>query len=77
MISVTDTGIGIPEDKISVIFKRFEKLNGFIQGTGLGLTICKAIVETQGGEIGVESKLGEGSRFWAYLPCQIIKKEKK
>ena len=75
LLFVEDTGIGIPEDKIPVIFKRFEKLNGFIQGTGLGLTICKAIVEAQGGEIGVESKVGVGSRFWVSLPCEVVSKK--
>ena len=44
-ISVTDTGCGIPQDKTGAIFKRFEKLDSFTQGVGLGLPICKSIVE--------------------------------
>lgn len=65
---VTDTGIGIDEDKQRIIFDRFVKLNSFAQGTGLGLSICKTIVEQMGGTIGVNSKKGEGSRFWFILP---------
>ena len=65
---VKDTGIGIPADKIDKVFERFIKLNSFIKGTGLGLAICRVIVERLGGVIGVESKEGEGSRFWFRIP---------
>ncbi len=65
---VKDTGIGIPADKIDKVFERFVKLNSFIKGTGLGLAICRVIVERLGGVIGVESKEGEGSRFWFRIP---------
>lgn len=68
-ISVTDTGCGIPQDKTGAIFKRFEKLDSFTQGVGLGLPICKSIVEKMNGIIGVESKIGSGSTFWVELPC--------
>lgn len=67
---VKDTGIGIPADKIDKVFERFVKLNSFIKGTGLGLAICRVIVERLGGVIGVESKEGEGSRFWFRIPSQ-------
>lgn len=72
---VTDTGVGISEDQLPHIFKRFVKLNSFVQGTGLGLPICKSIIEQFGGKIGVNSKLGEGSRFWFTLPCTNITKD--
>lgn len=68
-MSVTDTGCGIPKNKLSTIFDRFEKLNSFAQGTGLGLSICKSIVESMGGIIGVDSEVGVGSKFWVSLPC--------
>ncbi len=67
---VKDTGIGISAEKQSRLFQRFEKLDNFAQGTGLGLSICKAIVEKMGGRIGAESEVGQGSTFWAWLPCE-------
>lgn len=67
---VRDSGIGIPEEKKSKVFYRFEKLDEFAQGTGLGLSICKAIAESMQGQVGFESRYGEGSLFWAFLPCK-------
>ena len=66
-----DTGIGIPKDKQKIIFDRFVKLNEFVQGTGMGLAICKLIAESCGGDIGVISA-GEnrGSTFWLWIPCE-------
>ena len=69
-IYVEDTGIGIPDDLHDKVFTRFEKLNEFSQGTGLGLTISRAIVEAAGREVGFTSKLGVGSTFWAWLPLR-------
>lgn len=69
-IYVEDTGIGIPEESYDKVFTRFEKLNEFTQGTGLGLTISRAIVEAAGGKVGFTSALGVGSTFWAWLPCE-------
>ena len=74
-IFVSDTGCGIPEDKLPRIFTRFEKLNDFVQGTGLGLSICKSIVERLGGKIEVSSELGKGSTFSLYLPYLEMPKE--
>lgn len=65
---VTDTGSGISEDGIKKLFNRFEKLNSTKNGAGLGLAITKALVEKAGGKVGVESKQGEGSTFWIWLP---------
>lgn len=73
-ISVMDTGIGIPEDKLESVFGRFVKLDDFYQGAGLGLSICKMIVEQLGGEIGVRSELGKGSTFWFTLPLLVANK---
>ena len=69
-VYVTDTGCGIPREKLPLIFNRFEKLNDFVQGTGLGLPICQSIVERLGGKISVESEAGVGSTFVMTLPYQ-------
>ena len=66
-----DTGAGIEKDKQEVIFKRFVKLNEYVQGTGLGLNICKSIAERCGGKIGVNSEgKDQGSTFWVWIPCK-------
>lgn len=65
---VKDSGCGISPENQSRIFKRFVKLDAYAQGTGLGLALCKNIVEHLGGEIGVESEVGKGSTFWFALP---------
>ena len=70
-IYVADTGIGIAPDKIDKVFERFEKLDDFAQGTGLGMAICKAIMDAFGGSIGVESEVGSGSVFWACFPLDM------
>ncbi len=65
---VTDTGIGIPPEKLKAIFNRFEKVDDYAQGAGLGLTICKTLVQLLGGEINVSSQPGEGSTFSMTVP---------
>ena len=67
-----DTGSGIPKDKLEKIFERFFKVNEYIQGAGIGLSICKAIVNQCEGKIGVESEEGKGSTFWIWVPCEIF-----
>ncbi|CAN5368241.1 cell wall metabolism sensor histidine kinase WalK [soil metagenome] len=71
-LSVVDNGRGIPADQLSAIFERFKQVQASDsanrKGSGLGLSICKAIVEQHGGKIGVESQSGAGSRFWIELP---------
>lgn len=69
---VTDTGCGIPKEYQKKIFGRFVKLNSFVQGIGLGLSIGETIVKCMGGEIGVESKEGKGSTFWFTIPYQEV-----
>lgn len=69
-VCVKDTGIGIAEKDRQRIFERFIKVNEFHQGTGLGLTISKTIIENLGGTIGVDSEKGKGSTFWFTLPLE-------
>ena len=65
---VTDTGKGIPDEQKHEIFNRFVKLDSFVQGAGLALSICQSLVKRMGGKIGVESREGEGSCFWFTHP---------
>ncbi|WP_218934495.1 PAS domain S-box protein [Rosistilla ulvae] len=68
LFSIQDTGIGIPEDRLDRVFQTFSQVDGSISrkygGSGLGLSISKAIVEAMGGQIGVHSNVGIGSQFW-------------
>ena len=70
-IGVKDTGRGIPQNMLEKIFERFEKVDSFAQGVGLGLSICKSIVDKMNGRIQVYSQLGLGTTFIAELPCFI------
>lgn len=74
-LSVRDTGEGIAPENLARLFVEFEQLDASIgkrhQGTGLGLALSKRIVEAQGGQIGVESRIGEGSNFFAILPMSL------
>lgn len=63
LFSVTDTGTGIPEDKQELVFQRFEKLNEFVQGTGLELAICKLTIQYMGGDIWIDKDYKGGARF--------------
>jgi two-component system phosphate regulon sensor histidine kinase PhoR len=74
VVTVTDTGLGIPPDALPKLFDKFFRVENYkrvAKGTGLGLSLCKHIVETvHRGQIGVESKLGMGSRFWFAIPMK-------
>ena len=66
--SVTDTGIGIPKGKESIIFERFEKLDSSTQGSGLGLNICRLISQLLKGNISVDTSYRDGARFLFTIP---------
>lgn len=77
-IEVTDTGIGIPQDQLSNIFEKFIQVDSSntrrFGGAGLGLSISKSLIEIMGGNIGVESKEGEGTTFWFEVTLPLSKR---
>jgi signal transduction histidine kinase len=80
-ISVKDTGVGIPEDKLKIIFDRFGQVEKTLtrnkEGTGIGLSLVKTLVEIHGGSISVNSKLGEGSEFIVELPVTLVEEKEE
>ena len=70
VITVTDTGAGIPADDLRRIFEPFYTTKGRGKGTGLGLAICRQLTAALGGTISVESEAGKGSTFFVRLPRQ-------
>lgn len=78
-ISVKDTGIGIEKEKLSQLFQRFKQIDPLLnrshEGSGIGLTIVKALVELHGGTIEVKSKYGKGTEFLICLPVKIIQEQ--
>ena len=74
MITVDDTGCGIPEPELSHIFERFA--TGANNGTGLGLSICYELVHQMGGSINIKSEVGKGTTVWVTIPCQVSEIER-
>ncbi|MGV8980714.1 sensor histidine kinase [Clostridium sp.] len=75
-ISLKDTGRGIPEEKLSCIFERFVQIDKSLtrdkEGSGIGLSIVKSLIELHGGTISVKSKQYSGTEFIIYLPCKLL-----
>lgn len=78
-ICVGDTGIGIPDDKLHIIFERFRQVDKTLtrshEGSGIGLSIVRSLVEMHGGNITVESQTGQGTRFFINLPVKVVQSD--
>lgn len=74
-IAVSDTGTGIPKENAEMVFERFVKLNKYVQGTGLGLALCRIIVEKLGGKIWLDTEYTDGARFVFTIPLTKVQKE--
>ena len=78
-LAVTDTGLGIPDDKVNRLFSPFSQVDSSTTrqfgGTGLGLSIVKQLAELMGGTIGVKSSMGFGSTFWIEVPFELVRGE--
>jgi PAS domain S-box-containing protein len=74
--SVQDTGIGIPKDQIDRIFEMFQKSSSgnYVEGAGLGLTVCRRLIGLMNGRLHVESTVNQGSTFWFDIPLEVIEK---
>ena len=79
--SVTDTGIGIPKEKMGILFQSFSQVEDSYtrkyQGSGLGLAIVRSLAVLMGGDVGVSSELGKGSRFWFTVKMPLVKTASK
>jgi|GEM_PF-2370141 len=78
-ISVKDTGIGIPQEKLNIVFERFRQVDSSLtrdhEGSGIGLSLAKNLVELHGGSIEAVSEIGKGSEFIITLPCRSVSDE--
>ena len=80
-VSVKDSGVGISQDKLDIIFDRFGQANNLLtrrcEGSGIGLSLVKAIVEMHGGKIKVYSELGKGTEFVFNIPIKLLDEDDK